>query len=86
MVKHEYIGMLAILLGQTCEGVFSWSGHRWKDVRLMQACEKTCDEKNHKETKLSPLVTGEIQVKITRGFHSILTRVVVIRKKTKGTQ
>ena len=31
-------------LGQTCEGVFSRSRHRKKDVLLEQICKRTCDE------------------------------------------
>jgi hypothetical protein len=31
-------------LRQTCEGTFGWSRHRWKDVLLKQACERTRDE------------------------------------------
>ena len=41
-----------VLLGQTREGVFSWSRHRWKDVLLKQACERMCDVK--KECKYNP--------------------------------
>jgi hypothetical protein len=32
------------LLKQTCAGTFHWSRHRWKDVLLKQACERTSDE------------------------------------------
>ena len=30
--------------GATHKGIFNWSRHRWKDVLLKQACEKTHDE------------------------------------------
>jgi hypothetical protein len=33
-----------VLLGQTREGMFSWSKHKWKDALLKQACGRTRDE------------------------------------------
>jgi hypothetical protein len=32
-----------VLPGQTSEEVFSWSGHKWKDVLLKHSCEKILD-------------------------------------------
>ena len=33
-----------VFLEQTCEGVFHWSRHRWKDVLLKHTCERTHDK------------------------------------------
>lgn len=43
-VSYGFFGKSVLTLGQTCEGIFSWGGFRWRDVLLKQACESARDE------------------------------------------